>query len=171
MCFCSPPRKNCHGFPLAGSGARSAPLPARRTPWQFLRGGENCCHGDRLGTQASVQLANTTITKARVYSKIASRVRAWRPQWRMPIVKCRCARCACVTQFDFDFCVQSIRFYIVLKELLLLILLLLLLLLLLLFSFLANNVTETLIKRVDRRPQALFPANNGLKTARMRKMR
>ena len=31
---------------------RSAPVPSRPTSWQFLRGGENCCHGDRLGTEA-----------------------------------------------------------------------------------------------------------------------
>ena len=48
----SPPLKNCHGFPLAGSGALRTPLPARLKPWQFLRWGENCCDGDRLGTQA-----------------------------------------------------------------------------------------------------------------------
>ena len=58
-----PPRKNCHDFSLAWSGARSAPLPARPKPWQFLRGGENRCYGNRLGTQASVQLANTTKKK------------------------------------------------------------------------------------------------------------
>ena len=34
----SPPRKNCHGVRLA------------RKPKHFC-GGENCCHGDRLGTQ------------------------------------------------------------------------------------------------------------------------
>ena len=37
----SPPRKNCHGVPLAGIGA---PLRARVKSWQFLRGGENCEH-------------------------------------------------------------------------------------------------------------------------------
>ena len=31
-----------------------------------MLGGENCCHGDRLGTQASVQLANTTIEGQRL---------------------------------------------------------------------------------------------------------
>ena len=69
----SPPRKNCQGISLAGSGARSAPLPARRMPWQFLRGGENCCHGDRLGTQAWVQLADTTIDEKdrRTWAKMA----------------------------------------------------------------------------------------------------
>ena len=38
-----------------------APLPARGKQRQFLRRGENCCHGERLGTQGSVQLAITTI--------------------------------------------------------------------------------------------------------------
>ena len=47
-----PPRKLPRLQPrLAQSGARSAPLPARPKPWQFLCGGGNCCHGDRLGTQ------------------------------------------------------------------------------------------------------------------------
>ena len=50
-----------------------ARLPARGMPWQFLREGENCCHGDRLGTQASVQLANTTITITQIiYLHIAA---------------------------------------------------------------------------------------------------
>ena len=48
-------------LPRLRPGRESAPFPARAIPWQLLRGGENCCHGDRLGTQASVQLANTTI--------------------------------------------------------------------------------------------------------------
>ena len=47
----SPPRKNCHDFTLAWSGARRAPLPATRTSWQVLRGGKTCCHCDCLGTQ------------------------------------------------------------------------------------------------------------------------
>ena len=63
----SSPRRNCHGLRLAGSGALRAPLPAREKPWQFWRGGENCCHGDRMGTQASVQLANTTKQLSKKY--------------------------------------------------------------------------------------------------------
>ena len=51
-----PHAKIATASPLAGSGARSAPFLARPKSWQVLRGGENCCHGDRLGTQASVQL-------------------------------------------------------------------------------------------------------------------
>ena len=49
----SPPRKNCHDFGMAGRGALRAPLSARGKSWQLLHGGENCCHGERLGTQAS----------------------------------------------------------------------------------------------------------------------
>ena len=49
---------------------------AREKPWQFLRGGENCCHGDRLGTQGSVQLANTTI-RVWVYLFVASALHAF----------------------------------------------------------------------------------------------
>ena len=47
----SHPCKNCHLFCLRGSGALRAPLPARRMPWHFLRGGESCCHSESLGTQ------------------------------------------------------------------------------------------------------------------------
>ena len=36
---------------LAGSGALRAPFPSREKPRQSVRGGENCCHGARLGTQ------------------------------------------------------------------------------------------------------------------------
>ena len=58
----SPPHKNCHRFGLAGSGALRAPLPARGMPWQFLCGGRNCWQqGDCVGTQGSVQLANSTV--------------------------------------------------------------------------------------------------------------
>ena len=46
-----PHAKIATASPSQGEAREAAPLPARRTPWQFLRGGENCCHGDRLGTR------------------------------------------------------------------------------------------------------------------------
>ena len=72
----SPPRKDCHGIRLAGSGTLRAPLPAREKPWQFLRGGENCCHGDRLGTQGvgstSEHHNNTFLTNIQVASSFGA---------------------------------------------------------------------------------------------------
>ena len=38
-------------------------LPRSESSWQFVHGAEKYCRGDCLGTQGSVQLANTTIAK------------------------------------------------------------------------------------------------------------
>ena len=42
---------------LAGSGALRAPFPSREKPRQFVRGGENCCHGACLGTQGVASMS------------------------------------------------------------------------------------------------------------------
>ena len=42
---------------LAGSGALRAPFPSREKPRQFVRGGENCCHGACLGTQGVASIS------------------------------------------------------------------------------------------------------------------
>ena len=43
--------KIAKGSPSQGVAREARHSLPGRTPWQFLRGGENCCRGDRLGTQ------------------------------------------------------------------------------------------------------------------------
>ena len=53
------PMQNFHGIPRRAWRAKRG-TPCQAEAVAIFAWGENCYHDDRLGTQASVQLANTT---------------------------------------------------------------------------------------------------------------